>query len=109
MIAEKSKTPRVQPHAPCKLPGGALFGNGGGEGLDSLAGSCDTSLSATEMLSDSEEERVSSTANSYDYGESRALCPAEAGAGHQGWVGVGWVFPPSKGREDGGRGGFPGG
>lgn len=71
---------------PCKLPcpRGALPQNEGGEGVGSLAGSCDTLLSPTEMPSDAEDDRVSSTTNSYDYSESRALCPAGAGGPGQG-------------------------
>lgn len=58
-----------------------------GAGLGSLAGSCETPLSPTEMLSDSEEEPVSS--NSYDYSES-GLCAqlgwgTRAGLGVEGW------------------------
>lgn len=46
------------------------------EGLGAPVGSWETPLSPTEMLSGSEEDRVSSNTNSYDYGESSALCLA---------------------------------
>lgn len=96
VMAEKSEVQRARPLAPCKLPRGALLGSGGGEGLGSPA---DTPLSPTEMLSDSEEEdRVSSTTTSYDYRESRALCPA--GLGVPGLVGGGEVLGPRNRAEN---------
>lgn len=56
----------------------------GGGCLGFLAGSCETPLSPTEILSDSEEEPVSS--NSYDYSEC-GLC-ARRGWGPRAGLGV---------------------
>lgn len=56
-------------------------------GFGRPAASWETPFSPTEMLSDSEEDQVSSNTNSYDYGESSAR--AQLGSGNQGSSGMG--------------------